>query len=180
MYWWVYDWLTAHHSGLLATNSFRLLLRKKPSKNNFIKLNISAKMSTFMRSFYLHFSAHLHCWHVRLESSGQYLLIAHYFSHTIQLISWCYTVTMATCQLTVRYFADELLACVVQLYVGGSETTSSTLLWMTLYLANNPDVQEKLYSEIQSVVGEFDIIKGITPSCELSQQWIGKGESNDR
>jgi len=47
----------------------------------------------------------------------------------------------------------ELLSNVFILFVAGHETTSSALSWAFLELAKNPSVQEKLYQEIHSAVG---------------------------
>ncbi|KAF2074243.1 hypothetical protein CYY_004453 [Polysphondylium violaceum] len=39
----------------------------------------------------------------------------------------------------------------VDLLVGGTDTTATTLQWMILYLSNNPHYQEKLFQEIKSI-----------------------------
>ncbi|KAH9505712.1 cytochrome P450 2 sub U member 1 [Bulinus truncatus] len=39
------------------------------------------------------------------------------------------------------------------LFIAGSETTSSTILWCLLYVLNYPDVQRKIYSEILEHIG---------------------------
>ncbi|RUS79918.1 hypothetical protein EGW08_012306 [Elysia chlorotica] len=39
------------------------------------------------------------------------------------------------------------------LFVAGSETTSTTLLWFMVYMINFPQVQEKVFREIKEVVG---------------------------
>ncbi len=46
----------------------------------------------------------------------------------------------------------------VDFFVAGSETTSSTLLWGMLYLMLNPDIQDKVHKELDEVIG-----KGIQP-----------------
>ncbi|XP_071944060.1 cytochrome P450 2U1-like [Antedon mediterranea] len=43
---------------------------------------------------------------------------------------------------------------VVDLFAAGTETTASTLKWAILYLALNPDIQAKVYDEIESVCGQ--------------------------
>ncbi|XP_039258438.2 cytochrome P450 2U1-like [Styela clava] len=51
-------------------------------------------------------------------------------------------------------FTDEqLVHYVSDLFVAGTETTSSTLRWCMLCLATYPEIQEKLFHEIQSVIG---------------------------
>ncbi|XP_078621529.1 cytochrome P450 2U1-like [Branchiostoma floridae x Branchiostoma japonicum] len=47
----------------------------------------------------------------------------------------------------VMYFAQELL-------FGGIDTTTNTLRWGLLYMILNPDVQKKVQSELDAVVGE--------------------------
>ncbi|KAK3754598.1 hypothetical protein RRG08_019582 [Elysia crispata] len=42
---------------------------------------------------------------------------------------------------------------VFDLFVGGSETTATTLLWFYLYMIHFPDIQEKVYEEIVREIG---------------------------
>ncbi|XP_013393102.1 cytochrome P450 2C31 [Lingula anatina] len=56
-----------------------------------------------------------------------------------------------------NYFAfndDDLIANCQTLYIGGSETTSTTLTWGMLFLLSNPDVCEKINAELEEVVGK--------------------------
>ncbi|XP_050392980.2 cytochrome P450 2B19 isoform X1 [Patella vulgata] len=48
---------------------------------------------------------------------------------------------------------DNLIKSIGDLFVAGTETTSTTILWTILYLLHNPSVQAKCYKEIQDVVG---------------------------
>ncbi|XP_072039152.1 cytochrome P450 2J4-like [Amphiura filiformis] len=48
---------------------------------------------------------------------------------------------------------DELVAVVHDLFLGGTETTSSTLRWALLYMLEYPDVQKRVQKEIDSAVG---------------------------
>ncbi|XP_023931748.1 cytochrome P450 2J6-like, partial [Lingula anatina] len=48
---------------------------------------------------------------------------------------------------------EDLIANCQTLYLGGSETTSTTLTWGMLYLLSNPDVCEKIHAELEEVVG---------------------------
>ncbi|XP_078602690.1 cytochrome P450 2D4-like [Branchiostoma floridae x Branchiostoma japonicum] len=52
-------------------------------------------------------------------------------------------------------FADrELQEILVDLFLAGTETTATTTRWALLYLMLNPDVQEKVHQEIDSVLGQ--------------------------
>ncbi|XP_033742771.1 cytochrome P450 2C37-like [Pecten maximus] len=52
------------------------------------------------------------------------------------------------------YLEDENLAIVLyNLFVAGTETTSTTIKWAILYLISNPHVQTKLRNEINDVIG---------------------------
>ncbi|XP_059177466.1 cytochrome P450 2U1-like [Physella acuta] len=48
---------------------------------------------------------------------------------------------------------DNLARCIDDLFVAGTETTSSTILWCLLYSIHHPDKQEKVYQEIMVHVG---------------------------
>jgi cytochrome P450 len=47
----------------------------------------------------------------------------------------------------------NLRRVIANLFVAGSETTSTTILWFMLYMIHNPNVQKKVYKEIEEVVG---------------------------
>ncbi|XP_034085742.1 cytochrome P450 2J5-like [Gymnodraco acuticeps] len=47
----------------------------------------------------------------------------------------------------------NLAMCSLDLFVAGTETTSTTLLWALVYLIKNPDVQDKVQTEIDRVIG---------------------------
>jgi len=42
----------------------------------------------------------------------------------------------------------------IQFFVAGSDTTSTTLRWAVLLMAQNLDVQRKVHKEIDAVIGE--------------------------
>ncbi|XP_035686681.1 cytochrome P450 2U1-like [Branchiostoma floridae] len=48
---------------------------------------------------------------------------------------------------------QEHAAIVYQLFVAGTDTTSTTLRWALLYMILHPDIQEKVQQEIDSVLG---------------------------
>ncbi|XP_008336487.1 cytochrome P450 2J5, partial [Cynoglossus semilaevis] len=48
----------------------------------------------------------------------------------------------------------NLTLCSLDLFLAGTETTSTTLQWALVYLINHPDVQEKVQEEIDKVIGQ--------------------------
>lgn len=51
-------------------------------------------------------------------------------------------------------FSETNLAmCSLDLFLAGTETTSTTLLWALVYLIKNPDIMEKVHAEIDRVIG---------------------------
>lgn len=51
-------------------------------------------------------------------------------------------------------FTETNLAwCALDLFIAGTETTSTTLLWALVYLIQNPDIQKKVQAEIDRVIG---------------------------
>ncbi|XP_067845692.1 cytochrome P450 2J2-like [Heptranchias perlo] len=51
------------------------------------------------------------------------------------------------------FHEENLLHSTVDLFLAGTETTSTTLRWALLYMAAYPDIQEKIHAEIESVIG---------------------------
>ncbi|KAM4629449.1 cytochrome P450 2J2-like isoform 2-T2 [Polymixia lowei] len=49
---------------------------------------------------------------------------------------------------------DNLVICTMDLFVAGSETTSTTLRWAFLYMAKYPEIQEKVQAEIDRGIGQ--------------------------
>ena len=53
---------------------------------------------------------------------------------------------------SIRFRGYQSLDCVlIDLFMGGSETTAITLLWTFLFLLHHPDVQAKIHEELDRV-----------------------------
>ncbi|XP_061593793.1 cytochrome P450 2J4-like [Cololabis saira] len=48
----------------------------------------------------------------------------------------------------------NLVLCSLDLFLAGTETTSTTLQWALIYLIKNPQIQEKVQAEIDCVIGQ--------------------------
>ncbi|KFQ63676.1 Cytochrome P450 2J2, partial [Pelecanus crispus] len=56
------------------------------------------------------------------------------------------------------YNEDNMVHSINDLFLGGSETTSTTLNWGLLYMVANPDIQEKVQKELDAVLGPSQLI----------------------
>ncbi|XP_075693047.1 cytochrome P450 2J6-like isoform X1 [Rhinoderma darwinii] len=56
----------------------------------------------------------------------------------------------------LSFNTENLFMCMVDLFVAGTETTSSTLEWSLLYMMTFPDIQEKCHEEIDKIRGDRD------------------------
>ncbi|XP_060221895.1 cytochrome P450 2J3-like isoform X1 [Meriones unguiculatus] len=55
---------------------------------------------------------------------------------------------------TTSFNEKNLICSTLDLFLAGTETTSTTLRWALLYMALYPEVQEKVQAEIDSVIGQ--------------------------
>ncbi|KAK2538489.1 hypothetical protein Q9233_002349 [Columba guinea] len=56
------------------------------------------------------------------------------------------------------YNEDNMIYSINDLFLGGSETSSTTLNWGLLYMVANPDIQEKVQKELDAVLGPSQLI----------------------
>uniref|UniRef100_A0A8C3LW95 CP2J2 protein n=1 Tax=Chrysolophus pictus TaxID=9089 RepID=A0A8C3LW95_CHRPC len=49
---------------------------------------------------------------------------------------------------------DNLVACTLDLFFAGTETTSTTIRWALLFMAIYPDIQARVQAEIDAVIGQ--------------------------
>ncbi len=64
------------------------------------------------------------------------------------------------------YDRDELLQTARDLFQAGDDTSSTTLRWVLFHLANHPEVQSRLQSELDSVVG-FDRLPSLADEVNM-------------
>ncbi|XP_034559713.1 cytochrome P450 2J2-like [Notolabrus celidotus] len=117
-------------------NSFPLLMRRLPGPHQTI-LNIWDNVRDFLRE---ELKEHKQNW----DPSD----LRDYID--------CYLKEIQTSkgQADNTFEEENLLMCVLDLFVAGSETTSTTLRWSFLYMAKYPEIQEKVQAEIDRVIGQ--------------------------
>ncbi|KAM6219187.1 cytochrome P450 2J2-like [Rhynchocyon petersi] len=62
--------------------------------------------------------------------------------------------TKHTGNASTSFDEENLICSTLDLFLAGTETTSTTLRWALLYMALNPEIQEKVQAEIDRVIGQ--------------------------
>ena len=72
-----------------------------------------------------------------------------------------------------KYFSDDNLMMVVSdLFNAGTDTSQNTLMWMLLFLANYPEIQERIYQEINESIGDRIPIQDDKSSLPFTYSFI--------
>ncbi|XP_028977275.2 cytochrome P450 2J6 [Esox lucius] len=116
-------------------NSFPVIMRRLPGPHQSVQ-NIWNEVKAFLRT---EFKEHRKNWNP--SDPKDYID--------------CYLSEIEKTKDNVSSTFDEenLAICTLDLFVAGSETTSTTLRWGFLYMSKYPEIQEKVQAEIDRVVG---------------------------
>uniref|UniRef100_A0A8C2XIN2 Uncharacterized protein n=1 Tax=Cyclopterus lumpus TaxID=8103 RepID=A0A8C2XIN2_CYCLU len=156
-------------------NSFPLLMRRLPGPHQTVQ-HIWNSVKDFIR---VEVKEHKHNW----DPSDNRDYIDCYLSE-IQMVNG-----------TRRCF-ENLVVCVFDLFLAGSETTSTTLRWAFLYMVKYPEIQAKVQAEIDKIqrmsnivplslphvttrdirLGGYTIPKGVTIIPNLTSVLFDKNE----
>ena len=60
------------------------------------------------------------------------------------------------------------MATLLDLFIAGSETTSTTLMWAFFLLAQHPESQEKIAKEVKGRVGSREVLLEDRPQYSIS------------
>ncbi|ESO10866.1 hypothetical protein HELRODRAFT_109184 [Helobdella robusta] len=71
-----------------------------------------------------------------------------------------------------NYDKTQFIHFMHELFLVGTETSASTVEWCMVLLANHPDVQEKMYKELERVLRNSVNYKSILPSLEDKKNLI--------
>uniref|UniRef100_A0A8C2WQS7 Cytochrome P450 n=1 Tax=Cyclopterus lumpus TaxID=8103 RepID=A0A8C2WQS7_CYCLU len=116
-------------------NSFPLLMRRLPGPHQTVQ-HIWNSVKDFIR---VEVKEHKHNW----DPSDNRDYIDCYLSE----------IQMNKGQADDTFDEENLVVCVFDLFLAGSETTSTTLRWAFLYMVKYPEIQAKVQAEIDKVVG---------------------------
>ncbi|KAL7397191.1 hypothetical protein ABVT39_018108 [Epinephelus coioides] len=115
-------------------NSFPRLMRRLPGPHQTIQ-NISNNVKDFIRE---ELKQHRQKW----DPSDQRDFID------------CYLNKMNKEQADSTFDEENLVVSVIDLFVAGTETTTTTLRWAFLYMTKYPEIQAKVQAEIDRVIGQ--------------------------
>ena len=76
---------------------------------------------------------------------------------------WHVTSILVCCIFGLR----SLEIVLVDLFIGGSETTATSINWTILYLLHYPHVQDKIHEELDQIVGKSRLVKKKLPLLTL-------------
>ncbi|XP_070816719.1 cytochrome P450 2J6-like [Chaetodon trifascialis] len=57
-------------------------------------------------------------------------------------------------ETNLGFTETNLALCSLDLFLAGTETTATTLLWALVFLIKHPDIQDKVHAEIDRVIGQ--------------------------
>ncbi|XP_074491655.1 cytochrome P450 2J4-like [Sebastes fasciatus] len=117
-------------------NAFPLLMRRLPGPHQTVK-HIWSNAKDFIRA---EVKEHKQNW----DPSDRRDYIDCYLNE----------IQMSKEQADNTFDEENMVMCVLDLFVAGSETTSTTLRWAFLYMAKYPEIQEKVQAEIDRVIGQ--------------------------
>ncbi|XP_071666245.1 cytochrome P450 2J2-like [Patagioenas fasciata] len=66
----------------------------------------------------------------------------------------CYLQEIAKNNSDGIFQEENLMACAVDLFLAGTETTSTTIRWALLFMAMYPEIQARVQAEINTVIGQ--------------------------
>ncbi|KAM6938881.1 cytochrome P450 2J4-like isoform 1-T2 [Lycodopsis pacificus] len=117
-------------------NSFPLLMRRLPGPHQTV-LRIWDSVQDFIR---VELKEHKQNW----DPSDKRDYIDCYLKE----------IQMSKGQADDTFDEENLVSCVMDLFVAGSETTSTTLRWAFLFMVKYPEIQAKVQAEIGRVIGQ--------------------------
>merc|ERR1719362_2092194 len=67
------------------------------------------------------------------------------------------------------YTENQLTVILSDLFLAGSETTGKSLEWACLFMLLNPEVQEKVFEEIDSEIGDDQVTANHRPKLPYTE-----------
>ena len=66
----------------------------------------------------------------------------------------------------VSFLEEQLTVILMDLFLAGAETTSTTLTWSLINLMQYPEKQKKIHDEIDNILGDE------VPNLEYKGRWV--------